>query len=211
MGLFVTFEGVEGCGKSTQSRLLKERLDALAVPALLVWEPGFTPLGEEITRLLKWANEVPISPLAELLLFNASRAQLVGEIIKPALANGTIVICDRYADSTTAYQGYGRQLDMSSVTRANAIGTLGLKPDHTFLLDIPVETGMQRKQDDKPDRFESEDIAFHQKVREGFLSLATAEPKRWTVIDGMLPKETITETIWRHMTALLSGGQGGTR
>lgn len=211
MGLFITFEGVEGCGKSTQSRLIKERLEALAVPALLIWEPGYTPLGEEITRLLKWANEVPISPLAELLLFNASRAQLVEEVIKPALAKGTVVICDRYADSTTAYQGYGRQLEMFSVTEANAIGTLGLMPNHTFLLDIPVEAGMQRKQDDKPDRFESENIAFHQRVRGGFLSLAAAEPKRWTVIDGMLPKETITETIWRHLTVILAGGQGGTR
>ncbi len=210
MSLFITFEGVEGCGKSTQSKLLKSRLDELAVPALLVYEPGYTPLGEEITRLLKWASEVPISAMSELLLFNASRVQLVGEVIKPALANGTLVICDRYADSTTAYQGYGRGLDMTTVAEANAIGTLGLVPDHTFLLDIPVEAGMQRKREDKPDRFEAENFAFHQRVREGFLSLASAEPKRWTVIDGMLPRETITKTIWRHITALLAGGQGGT-
>jgi dTMP kinase len=207
MGLFITFEGVEGCGKSTQSRMLKEYLDALAFPVLLTHEPGVTPLGEEITRLLKWAGNVQISPEAELLLFNASRSQLVTDIVRPALAEGTLVICDRYADSTTAYQGYGRQLDMDMVARANSIGTLGLVPDRTFLLDIPVETGVRRKKDDKADRFEAETIEFHRRVREGFLELAAGEPERWVIIDGSLPRQVIFEIIWRNVSDLLTLGE----
>ena len=209
-GLFITFEGVEGCGKSTQSRLLKAQMDAFGVPSIVTYEPGFTPLGEEITRLLKWKDEVPISPLSELLLFNASRAQLVAEVVKPALMKGTTVICDRYADSTVAYQGYGRQLDLALVTQANTIGTLGLVPDRTFFLDIPVEKGMERKLGDKPDRFESETIEFHRRVREGFLSLARSGPERWTVIDGLLPAAAISEMIWKNVNELLAGGSGGT-
>lgn len=203
MGLFITLEGVEGCGKSTQSRLLKERLDALAFPNLLTHEPGVTPLGEEITRLLKWADNVPISPEAELLLFNASRAELVADVLGPALADGSIVICDRYADSTTAYQGYGRGLDMVMVAQANMIGTLGLVPDRTFLLDMPVEEGMQRKKDDKPDRFEAESIEFHQRVREGFLEMAGDEPERWVIIDASLQTQDIFEIMWRNVGDLL--------
>jgi len=207
MGLFITLEGVEGCGKSTQSRLLKERLDALACPVLLTHEPGVTPLGEEITRLLKWADNVPVSPEAELLLFNAARAQLVTDIVQPALAEGTVVICDRYADSTTAYQGYGRQLDMGMVDRANDIGTLGLFPDRTFLLDIPVEEGMRRKKNDKADRFEAESIEFHRRVREGFLELAADDPERWVIIDASLPQSDIFEIMWRNVSDLLTLGE----
>ena len=146
MGFFITFEGGEGCGKSSQSRLLYRRLQKLAVPALLTHEPGVTDLGKKITRLLKWSQDIDISPLAELLLFNASRAQLVKEVIRPALEKGVIVICDRFADSTTAYQGYGRGLDLDTVKAVNRMATQGLVPDLTILLDMPVEGGLARKQ-----------------------------------------------------------------
>jgi len=205
MSLFITFEGGEGCGKSSQSKLLYNRLKKLAIPALLTHEPGVTKLGKKITRLLKWSRDINISPLSELLLFNASRAQLVEEVIKPALKKGMVVICDRFADSTTAYQGYGRTLDMTVVTAVNNIGTKGISPDLTVLLDMPVEKGLARKQDRKPDRFQTENLAFHQRVREGFLKLAKADPKRWLVIDGTKDKEAIAGIIWQRVRKLLPG------
>jgi dTMP kinase len=203
MSLFITFEGGEGCGKSTQSRRLYRRLEKLAIPALLIHEPGVTALGRKIRRLLKWSEGLNISPIAELLLFNAARAQLVTEVIKPELEKGVIVIGDRYADSTTAYQGYGRGLDMGAVAAVNKIGTQGLTPDLTILMDIPVEEGLARKKDKKSDRFEMENLDFHKRVREGYLKLAAAEPKRWLVIDAGKSKEDIAEEIWRRMSKLL--------
>ena len=203
MGLFITFEGGEGCGKSSQSKLLYNRLKKLAIPVLLTHEPGVTALGKKITRLLKWSSDTAISPLAELLLFNASRAQLVAEVITPALEKDTVVLCDRYADSTTAYQGYGRGLDMAVVTAVNRIGTQGLLPDLTILLDVPVEEGLARKQDKKPDRFQTENLGFHRRVREGYLKLARAEPKRWLVIDSKKSKETTAGIIWQRVSKLL--------
>jgi dTMP kinase len=199
MSLFITFEGGEGCGKSYQARALYQRLARLAVPAFLTHEPGVTPLGKRITRLLKWTQHINISPVAELLLFNTSRAQLVAEVIRPALEAGNIVICDRFADSTTVYQGYGRGLDPKTVTAVNAAGTTGLKPDITFLLDMPVGEAMRRKGDSKLDRFELEDRDFHQRVREGYLKLAAAEPERWLVIDAEKSKEEIAEIIWQKV------------
>lgn len=203
MGLFITFEGGEGCGKSSQSKLLYNRLKKLAIPVLLTHEPGVTALGKKITRLLKWSSDTAISPLAELLLFNASRAQLVAEVITPALEKDTVVLCDRYADSTTAYQGYGRGLDMAVVTAVNRIGTQDLLPDLTILLDVPVEEGLARKQDKKPDRFQTENLGFHRRVREGYLKLARAEPKRWLVIDSKKSKETTAGIIWQRVSKLL--------
>ncbi|MCJ7605463.1 MAG: dTMP kinase [Dehalococcoidales bacterium] len=202
--MFITFEGVEGCGKSTQSKLLKRRLESLAVPVLLTHEPGVTAIGKRINRLLKWTDNIAISPLAELLLFNTSRAQLVEEVIRPELEKSTLVICDRYADSTTAYQGYGRDLNLDMVLAANDIGTQGLVPDLTILLDMPVEEGMTRKVGDKPDRFETESMNFHRRVREGYLTLAEAEPQRWLVIDGMQDKGTIAGIIWQKVSRILS-------
>jgi dTMP kinase len=200
MSLFITFEGGEGCGKSTQSKLLYHRLEKLAVPSLLVHEPGVTALGSKIRRLLKWPDGLDISPMAELLLFNAARAQLVTEVIKPALEKGTTVICDRFADSTTAYQGYGRQLDMESVAAANKIGTQGLKPELTIFMDMPVKLGLARKKDKKSDRFEVEDLNFHRRVREGYLKLAAAEPKRWLVIDATKSRDEIAKLIWQKVS-----------
>jgi dTMP kinase len=205
MSLFITLEGGEGCGKSTQSRLLYRRLHNLAVPVILVHEPGVTSLGKKITRLLKWSQDMQISPTAELLLFNVSRAQLVAEVIRPELEKGTIVICDRFADSTTAYQGYGRGLDLKTVAAANKIGTQGLIPDVTILMDISVEAGLARKKEKKSDRFEMEELSFHRRVREGYLKLAAAEPQRWLVIDATKGKDEIAGIIWQRVGQLLPG------
>jgi dTMP kinase len=203
MSLFITFEGGEGCGKSTQSRILHRRLKKLAIPSLLIHEPGITSLGKKVTQLLKWSKSINISPLAELLLFNASRTQLVSEVIKPNLEKKVVVICDRFADSTMAYQGYGRGLDLNTVKVANALGTQGLVPNLTFLLDIPVEKGSERNKEKIPDRFEKENVNFHRRVREGYLKLAKAEPRRWLVIDATKSKEEIAEIIWQRVSKLL--------
>lgn len=202
MSLFITFEGGEGCGKSVQSRALYRRLLRLSIPALLIHEPGGTPLGEKIRRLLK-QGKADISPLAELLLFNASRSQLVASVIRPSLKQGKVVICDRFADSTVAYQGYGRGLDLQVVKETNRIATQGLTPDLTILLDVPVEAGLSRKRGKNHDRFEREDIAFHQRVRDGFLKLAAKEPERFLVVNATQPKKKIAEIIWQRVSKLL--------
>ena len=203
MSLFITFEGGEGCGKSSQSRILYRRLARLAIPVILTHEPGITALGRKITRLLKWANNISITPTAQMLLFNASRAQLVTEVIKPELDKGTIVICDRFADSTTAYQSYGYGLDLNMVKSVNEIGAQGMVPDLTVLIDIPVEQGLARKNNRKPDRFELENLNFHRRVRQGYLKIAKAEPQRWLVIDGTKTKREIADIIWKKVNKLL--------
>ena len=202
MALFVTFEGGEGSGKSTQAKLLYQRLHKQAIPSLLTHEPGVTSLGKKVARLLKWTKDVDISPIAELLLFNTSRAQIVDEIIRPSLESGNVVICDRYADSTTAYQGYGRGLDLTVVAAVNNIATQGLVPDLTVFLDMPVEKGLARKKDEK-DRFEIESVNFHKRVREGYLKIAAAEPERWLVVDAEKSKEEILGIIWARVSKLL--------
>ncbi len=205
MAIFITFEGGEGSGKSFQSRLLYRRLSRLAVPVLLTHEPGGTALGIRLAHLLKRAQGMGISPLSELLMFNTSRAQLVEEVIRPALKEGKVVICDRYADSTTAYQSYGRGLDLVVVKTINDAATSGLRPALTILLDIPVEAGLSRKNDARHDRFEQEDIAFHRRVREGYLKLAADDPARWLVIDAGQPKTKIAAIIWERVSRLLPG------
>ncbi|MFC1908695.1 dTMP kinase [Chloroflexota bacterium] len=204
MSLFITFEGGEGSGKSVQSRTLHKRLSGLAIPVRLTHEPGVTSLGKKIAHLLKWTQGVDISAEAELLLFNAARAQLVAEVIRPNLKNGTVIICDRYADSTVVYQGYGRGLDLTTVKAVNEIGTLGLKPDLTVLLDISAEEGLARKRDKRPDRFEQEEISFHQRVRAGYLKLAEEEPERWLVVDAGQSKKQIAGIIWQRVSQLLA-------
>jgi len=159
-------------------------------------------LGEKIRRLLKQANEIPISPLTELLLFNASRSQLVTDSIQPALKEGKIVICDRFADSSLAYQSYGRGLGLTIVKEINNIASRALKPDITFLLDVPPEVGLSRKRVNIQDRFEQEKIVFHRKVREGFLKLADEEPRRWVVIDATSSKSKIAGLIWEKISRL---------
>ena len=204
MALFITFEGGEGSGKTVQARALYKRLSQLAIPALLTHEPGGTPLGQKISRWLKWAQSTDISPLSELLLFNASRAQLIDDVIQPNLASGKVIICDRYVDSTTAYQSYGRGLDLEIVKTVSSVAARGLKPDLILLLDIPVEAGFARKRAKGRDRFEQEDITFHQRVREGYLKLAADEPERWLVIDASQSKARIRQIIWQRVSQLLS-------
>lgn len=205
MSLFITFEGGEGSGKSVQAKALYRRLEKLAIPAVLTHEPGVTALGRKVARWLKWGHEIDISSISELLLFNVSRAQLVTEVIRPNLESGKVVISDRYADSTTAYQSYGRGLDLAMVRAVNSATTQGLKPDLTVLLDIPVEVGLARKRVRRQDRFEQEDIAFHRRVREGYLKMAAAEPERWLVVNATLPREKIAEIVWQKVSGLLSG------
>jgi dTMP kinase len=204
MSLFITFEGGEGSGKSLQTRALYQKLCRLNIPAVLIHEPGSTVVGEKLTRLLKWAQSTNISPLTELMLFNASRAQLMEEVVRPALKAGKIVVCDRFTDSTIAYQGYGRRLDITTIKSLNNLATGALKPDLTVLMDIPVEEGFARKTGQEPDRFEKEAKAFHQRVRKGYLRLAAEEPERWLVIDARLSKEIIKQIIWQKVSSLLS-------
>jgi len=208
MALFITFEGGEGSGKTVQAGALYRRLSQLAIPAVLTHEPGGTSLGKKLARWLKWSQDTGISPLTELLMFNASRAQLVEEVIQPNLRGGKVVICDRYADSTTAYQSYGRGLDLEMVKAINNTATRGLKPDLTVLLDMPAGEGLARGEAKKRDRFEQEDLAFHRRVREGYLKIAAGDPERWLVVDASQSKAKIKEIIWRRVSQLLSG-QGG--
>lgn len=204
MALFITFEGGEGCGKSVQARALYRRLSQLAIPVVLTHEPGGTLLGKKLSRWLKWAKNTDIPPLAELLMFNASRAQLVDEVIHPNLDKGEIVISDRFVNSTTAYQSYGRGLDIEVVKAVNNAATQGLKPDLTVLLDISAEEGLARKGGKKQDRFEQEDITFHRRVREGYLKMAANDPERWLVVDASLSKRKIEQIIWQRVSQLLS-------
>ncbi|HEY83403.1 MAG TPA: dTMP kinase [Dehalococcoidia bacterium] len=209
MALFITFEGGEGSGKSLQARVLYRRLSRLGIPALLTHEPGATSLGRKVARWLKWGRDMEISAIAELLLFNVSRAQLVTEVIRPGLKEGRVVICDRYADSTTAYQSYGRGLDLTTVRVINGLAVQGVSPDLTVLLDIPVEVGLARKRARQPDRFEREDTSFHQRVREGYLELAAQDEERWLVVDATQPKEKIAQIIWQKVSELLPRAKEG--
>jgi dTMP kinase len=202
LGLFITFEGGEGCGKSTQSRLLLKKLEQQNIPAVLTHEPGGTALGNELRRTLKGQRDSSISPQAELFLLAASRAQLVAELIRPALEEGKVVLCDRFTHSTMVYQGYGRGLDFTAIKMVNNMATRNLNPDLIILLDISPEQGLARKQSLK-DRFELEDLSFHRRVREGYLKMAAAEPDRWLVIDASLPKGKIAEIIWDRVSRLL--------
>ena len=202
MGLFITFEGGEGCGKSTQSRLLLKKLEQQNVPVVLTHEPGGTALGNELRRALKRRWGSFISPQAELFLVAASRAQLVAELIRPALQEGKVVICDRFTHSTMVYQGYGRGLDFTAIQMVNNMATRNLNPDLIIFLDIPPEQGLARKRSLK-DRFELEDLSFHLRVREGYVKMAATEPDRWLVIDASLPKGKVAEIIWNRVSQLL--------
>jgi dTMP kinase len=202
LGLFITFEGGEGCGKSTQSRLLLKKLEQRNIPAVLTHEPGGTALGNELRKTLKRKGGAPISPQAELFLLAASRAQLVTEVIRPALKEGKVVICDRFTHSTMVYQGYGRGLDFTAIKMVNNMATRHLNPDLIILLDISPEQGLARKQSLK-DRFELEDLSFHRRVREGYVKMAAAEPDRWLAIDASLPKGRVADIIWDRVSRLL--------
>lgn len=204
MGLFITFEGIEGCGKSTQSKSLKRRLVRRGFPVLLVKEPGTTAVGRVARQLLKHKLEIELDPTTELLLFEVARAQLVAEIIRPALQKNQIVICDRYGESTLAYQGYGRGVNLETIQNINQVATAGLSPDIVILPDLDVKEGLQRKGSASiNDRFEREEISFHQRVREGYLQMAQNNSERWLLIDATLPKRKIGELIWERIKELL--------
>jgi dTMP kinase len=207
----VTLEGGEGAGKSTQARALAARLGALGREVVLTREPGGTPFGEIVRTLALHHAARPADPpvdvgeRAELLLFAASRAQLVEAVIRPALHRGAVVLCDRFTDSTLAYQGYGRGISLEVIRQANAIATGGLSPDLTVLLDLPAEAGLARRLGEAaPDHFEREAIAFHERLRAGFLTLAAAEPGRWLVLDALRPPAELTDAIWVRLQPLVA-------
>lgn len=209
-GRLITFEGGEGSGKTTQTQALYQRLTRLGIPAVLTHEPGGTPLGDRVRELLKW-GQWELSPRAELLLFAAARAQLVARVIGPALEQGQVVICDRFAASTVAYQGYARGLDISDIEKVNAIATQGRQPDLIVLLDVAVELGLARKAASPPDRFEQEQTGFHQKLRRGYLRLAAADPERWLVVNATLPPKQVEQLIWQRVSPLLPQRANGQR
>lgn len=187
MATFITFEGPEGSGKSTQIVLLAEALEHAGSRVLVTREPGGTPIGDAVRAILLDRLHTEMSPRAETLLFNAARAQIVDQVIRPALAAGQIVLCDRYADSTLAYQGYGHGQSLDDLRRLGVYATGGLTPDLTIYLDIDVRAGLQRKQAgaaEEWNRMEEKTLAYHQAVRQGYWALAAAEPQRWLVIDA---------------------------
>ncbi|QXE88983.1 dTMP kinase [Geomonas subterranea] len=191
MGFFITFEGVEGCGKTTQLRLLKERLETAGETVVATREPGGCPIADQMRAILLDAKNSAITPLSELLLYAAARAQHVQEVIVPALERGETVLCDRFTDATVAYQGHGRELDLDVIRQLNALATGGVQPDLTVLIDCPVQTGLSRAlsrieatSGAREERFELESVRFHERVREGYLALARAYPERFIVVDG---------------------------
>ena len=196
-GLFVTFEGGEGSGKSTQITRLASRLRARGLDPLVTREPGGTPLAEGIRTLLLDPGRTP-SPVSEALLMEAARADLVSTVIGPALSAGRVVLCDRYADSTLAYQGAGRGLDLRMLASWNAAATGGLVPDLTLLFDLDPTVGLSRRSADATptNRLDRESPEFHQRVRRQYLTLATAEPARWTRVDASRPPDEIEQTAW---------------
>lgn len=209
-GLFITFEGTEGGGKTTQIQLLTERLRSLGHTATTVREPGGTVIGEEIRQTLKRSEPGRfMSPETELLLVNASRAQLVREIIRPALARNEIVLCDRFYDSTVAYQGYGRQLDLARVKNVIDFAVGPTRPHLTFLLSLPVEISeLRRRNRDAQsaaalDRFEENDRAFFLRVEKGFQAIAKAEPDRVRVVDATVSIQAVSNLIWLALQPLL--------
>ncbi len=200
-GLFVAFEGGEGAGKSTQSKLLATWLAERGYEVVTTREPGATPIGRQLRQLLLDPDSGEIAPRAEALLYAADRAQHVATVIRPALARGAVVVSDRYVDSSLAYQGVGRSLSTGEIERLSQFATSGLRPDVTVLLDVPVTDGLGRTsvRDELPDRLEAESAEFHERVRAAFRELAEASPDRYLVIDARLPAATIHQLIVRRI------------
>ncbi len=200
-GRFITLEGGEGAGKSTQARLLGERLATIGVPVVVTREPGGTPAGERIRALLLAPAAEPITAQTEALLMTAARAEHVAKVIEPALDRGAWVISDRYVDSTFAYQGGGRGLPLRRLQQAQELATHGLTPDVTFLLDLPVEAGLQRRMGamEEPNRLDAEARSFHESVRTGYHSLVAADRVRWHIVDATESIEQIADAIWQEV------------
>ena len=212
----ISFEGGDGSGKTTQLKLLEKHRSAHGQTCLGTREPGGTALGEMIRQLLLEAGKEEISFPTELFLYLADRAQHVQEVIRPALASGIIVLCDRFTDSTLAYQGYGRGVDLDMLRRLNEVASPGITPDLTFLLDCPVEVGLSRTAQRivnqtsgkrREDRFEREKVEFHERVRAGFLELARAEPKRIVILDASRAIQEVHEEIRKIVDEKLANGQ----
>jgi dTMP kinase len=205
--VFITFEGVEGSGKSVQAHKLVDRLRAHGFVATLTREPGGTPLGVELRDLLLGRDELSLVPRAEALLMNASRAQLVETLIRPALGRGEVVVCDRFADSTLAYQGAGRGLSSPQLQSVISFATAGLQPDMTMLLDVPVEDGLARKYaQDQRNRFEEEARAFHARVRAAYRAMAQLEPGRWYCFNGLMDADDLADEIWEAVVERMGPG-----
>lgn len=203
--MFLSFEGIDCCGKTTQANLLKDHLTSLRHNVLFLREPGGTEISEQIRTILLHKKNLRMTQIAEILLFSASRSQLVSEVILPALDNGTIVITDRFADSTTAYQGWGRGLPADGVAMINTLATEGLVPHRTYLIDISVEEMHRRRLRDQreADRMESSSVEFYEKVRAGYHHLAATEQERFLLIDGTKAIDEIQAIIRADVAALL--------
>lgn len=207
MSIFITFEGIEGSGKSTQIARLSADLEKRGYEVLLTREPGGCPIADQVRSILLHPQNSALVPTAELLLYAAARAQHVSEVIRPALSQGKVVLCDRYTDATFAYQGDGRKLNKDLILSLNLIAAQNTTPDLTLLIDLPVEIGLGRalsreeaQQDSSEGRFEREALDFHQRVREGYLALAHADAQRFKIVDGEQPiadlsKEILTKTL----------------
>jgi dTMP kinase len=211
-GIFITLEGIEGCGKTTQIRLLEEFLKGKNYDVVTTREPGGTRIGDQIRRVLLVSENKEMAPIAELLLYAAARNQHIEEVIKPALERGQVVICDRYADATTAYQGAARKINPEYLVRVHEIATGGLQPQLTLLLDCPPHIGLERAIErneqstlhDREDRFEKESLEFHESVRQGYLRIANNEPDRLRVIDATRAPESIHQDIVKEVMRVLS-------
>jgi len=202
MGLFITFEGIEGSGKSTQISLLRAKLQQMGYETIQTREPGGCVIADKIRGILLHPQNSALEPTAELLLYAAARAQHVSEIIRPALNNGKLVLCDRYTDATLAYQGDGRSLDLNLIAQLNKVASQSTTPDLTILIDLQIEIGLGRAlsrevelQDSSEGRFEREEMDFHRRVRDGYLRLSKAEPDRFSVVDGSLSIDLLATEI----------------
>jgi len=210
VALFITFEGPEGSGKSTQLKLLEEWLSGRGHDVLATREPGGTSISEAVRSILLNPANTAMRPVTEILLFSAARAQIVAQVIRPHMERGGIVLCDRYADSTLAYQGYGRGLDLDTLRAITAFATGGLLPHLTVYLDIAIEDGLRRKSAQEWNRLEDQTLMFHRRVRQGYLEMAAAEQERWLVLDAAQPIAGVQSAI-RERLALLVAGEGAER
>jgi dTMP kinase len=202
--LFITLEGVEGCGKSTQARLLARRLEKEGYLCLLTREPGGTPIGQEIRQVILHPRHHQMSPEAELGLYFSDRAQHLREVVWPAIAAGKIVVCDRFTDSTIAYQGYGRKLSLRMIRSLDRIMTGTYRPNVTLFLDLPIEAGLERARARNhkealldEGRFEAEEIEFHERVRAGYMKMVRREPDRFIVVPVEGNKKKVQESVWK--------------
>jgi dTMP kinase len=212
LSLFITFEGVEGSGKTTQIQRLKKYLSQKGIPCKVTREPGGCPIGEKIRKILLNPNHHDMVSMTELFLYEAARAQHVNEMIKPFLEKDGVVLCDRFSDATLAYQGYGRRINLKWIQRLNHLSSQGIRPNVTLLLDCPSDVGLKRAiqrnrtlKQEKEERFEREEIQFHRRVRKGYLAIARKEPRRVKVIDTRQGEEKVFEKIQKIVDNLIEG------